>query len=284
MNRDKKPALLIYHEWLPLLSVLPPEEFKTLILFWLNYDPDQGDPEGVSEVALAVHQSYRHTIERDHEKYFARLEASRAANAAKQNKRKKGRSPKPKEPSEPTTESDSPTGDRPVTDKTPNIELELELELEQNKIKQECISDISVQSLPTFDDAPRSSDSFDMSIFEKTLKAVYTNNHGAFIWDYKTTLDVFKAYFHQYQRAMNQPHPNLSQDNILRLIEKMPSCAAYDTGIEVDILSEDYEDLIKLYFDKSWDVECDYNINHFFSGGIRANLQYEYERHYRDLG
>ena len=68
---------------------------------------------------------------------------------------------------------------------------------------------------------------------------------------------VFRYYFDQYQRRCRRQHPRLTYRNIMDLIYKLD-----------DFEFEDYPALIDCYFDTRFD-NCDYNVNHFFSGDIR---------------
>lgn len=82
-------------------------------------------------------------------------------------------------------------------------------------------------------------------------------------------LSVFRYYFQRYEDAMGRPHPHIRAEQIGRIIQAMPwvdeiDCARYLADIE----PEDYKDLIDQHFRTRY-RNCDYNINHFFSGRVR---------------
>ena len=82
-------------------------------------------------------------------------------------------------------------------------------------------------------------------------------------------LQVFRYYFETYELIFGEAHPMISIDQIARIITKMPFIS--DDSI---IAPEDYKIIIDQHFITKYQ-DCDYNINHFFSGRIREMRYYE---------
>lgn len=96
-------------------------------------------------------------------------------------------------------------------------------------------------------------------------------------------LRVFRYYFETYELIFNEAHPAISIQQIANIIDKMPviSDSEYEDeegrrhSIDVDLTPEDYKLIIDQHFNTKYQLGCDYNINHFFSGKIRENRYYE---------
>jgi len=90
-------------------------------------------------------------------------------------------------------------------------------------------------------------------------------------------LKVFEWYFQAYEDLFQRSHPNIRSEQIQRIIEAMPACEL--TGIDhIGIDPMEYKTLISQHFGTEYNRGkggCDYNINHFFSGNIRALRYYE---------
>ena len=90
-------------------------------------------------------------------------------------------------------------------------------------------------------------------------------------------LEVFRCYFQTYEDCIGRPHPPIRREQIRRIMEEMPCTVMEDRGGSLEPLApEDYLDLIDLHF-KTRYRNCDYNINHFFSGRIREMRLYDVE-------
>lgn len=90
---------------------------------------------------------------------------------------------------------------------------------------------------------------------------------------------MFKYYFYYYEQRFREPHPNIRIDQIRRIIHIMPyfreeESRLYPCGT---IAFEIYEYIINRHFRTNY-RNCDYNINHFFSGRIRELRWHECER------
>ena len=94
------------------------------------------------------------------------------------------------------------------------------------------------------------------------------------------TLDVFRYYFEVYENHTGRPHPPIRTGQIVRMIRIMPYLYEDSIGGEyVEIEPKNYPAIIDRHFRTQY-RNCDYNINHFFSGCIRE-LRY-YETMYRE--
>lgn len=112
---------------------------------------------------------------------------------------------------------------------------------------------------------------FDFDTFTKLATKVYSG--GPYTLD--QVLRVFKYYFNRYEIVVGHPHPNICMKQIQRIIEAMPYIRTEDVGnYMADIEPEGYIALINKHFATKY-RNCDYNINHFFSGRIRELRFYE---------
>ena len=81
-------------------------------------------------------------------------------------------------------------------------------------------------------------------------------------------LSVFRYFFDRYEEERGEKHPPIKTAQLRKIMEVMPWIE--DAFIEPDV----YPDLIDSYFAAVF-RGCDYRINHFFSGSIRALRQEE---------
>ena len=88
-------------------------------------------------------------------------------------------------------------------------------------------------------------------------------------------LSVFRCYFEQYERYMGEPHPHIRLDQIKHIIHVMPYMdKEFASGADPDLEPDCYPILIDQHFQTAY-KNCDYRINHFFSGAIRELRFYE---------
>lgn len=88
-------------------------------------------------------------------------------------------------------------------------------------------------------------------------------------------LQVFQYYFQSYEEHMGYPHPNIRQEQTARIIRVMPWVDSTDVGgYYADLELHHYWKMIDQHFHTKY-RNCDYNINHFFSGNIRLLRFYE---------
>lgn len=84
-----------------------------------------------------------------------------------------------------------------------------------------------------------------------------------------------RYYFEQYEAYTGAPHPPIRAIQIDRIICEMPYIDETDkANSTMDIDPDCYEDMIDRHFRTRY-RNCDYNINHFFSGRIRELRFYE---------
>ena len=86
-------------------------------------------------------------------------------------------------------------------------------------------------------------------------------------------LSVFRYFFQGYEIVTGERHPSIRREQIARIVETMPYIDQNHRG-SADIEPEDYPCLIDAYFRTDF-RNCNYRINHFFSGQIRELRFYE---------
>ncbi len=112
---------------------------------------------------------------------------------------------------------------------------------------------------------------FNFEKFSDIVTGVYQG--GPYTLD--DVLFVFRHYFDAYERNVGKPHPNIRAEQIASIIDRMPYVDGRSAGGSIcDILPEDYPAMIERHFNTRYQ-DCDYNINHFFSGRIRFLRLYE---------
>ena len=106
---------------------------------------------------------------------------------------------------------------------------------------------------------------FDFERFEDIAKSVYPETPYSFA----ESMSVFRYFFGAYEQAMGHPHPPIRTSQIVRICQDMPYLTQeYKGGSYADIDAEAYPAVIDAYFGSDF-KNCDYRINHFFSGRIR---------------
>ena len=112
---------------------------------------------------------------------------------------------------------------------------------------------------------------FDFDRFSKIAASVYTDSP----YSLAEVLEVFRYYFEQYEAYTGAPHPPIRANQIERIIREMPYIDETDkVNSTMDIDPDCYEDMIDKHFRTQY-RNCDYNINHFFSGRIRELRYFE---------
>ena len=96
-------------------------------------------------------------------------------------------------------------------------------------------------------------------------------------YSFEDVLKVFHEYFWKYKHFRKTDHPIIKSEQINHIIKIMPyfddSPSDYDDD-EIDIEPQEYRAMIQRHFETQY-KNCDYNINHFFSGKIRRLRFYE---------
>lgn len=118
------------------------------------------------------------------------------------------------------------------------------------------------------------------AIFEKIARDQYDEvtedwaRRGMnFPYSVDDVLEVFAYFFSAYASFANQEHPPLRKEQIRKIIEQMPFTDIHHGAI-ADIDHDSYPVMIDSYFATPF-RNCDYRINHFFSGQIREMRYYE---------
>lgn len=112
---------------------------------------------------------------------------------------------------------------------------------------------------------------FDFDRFADITASVFPD--GAYTL--REALGVFRYYFEQYEAYTGAAHPPICAEQIVRIVGKMPYIDETDRARStIEIVPEVYEELIDQHFRTRY-RNCDYNINHFFSGRIRELRFYE---------
>lgn len=106
---------------------------------------------------------------------------------------------------------------------------------------------------------------FDFDKFSSITASVYADSP----YSLAEVLEVFPEAY------TGAPHPPIRANQIERIIHEMPYIDETDKAHStMDIDPNCYEDMIDKHFRTRY-RNCDYNINHFFSGRIRVLRFYE---------
>lgn len=86
---------------------------------------------------------------------------------------------------------------------------------------------------------------------------------------------VFWYYFLRYEVKFGRAHPRIRMEQIRHIMRIMPYIDQESIGgYLADVEPECYKDMIDQHFRTAY-RNCDYNINHFFSGKVRELRWYE---------
>lgn len=108
---------------------------------------------------------------------------------------------------------------------------------------------------------------FNSSILEKQI---IKSCHKQDIQDCTNYVTIIKYYYSMYMATFHKEHPRLSSPAMDSVIEAIFSGSELVDGTDPDM----YKALIAQHFKTQYD-NCDYNICHFMSEGIRNNRFYE---------
>lgn len=111
------------------------------------------------------------------------------------------------------------------------------------------------------------SSSIDYLILEKQI-IKSCNRQG--MQNYSLCIDIIKYYYALYKATFNQEHPYLSTSAMDKVIEAIQ----FGTDIVEDADLDMYQEMIDQHF-KTHYKNCDYNICHFMTEGVRNNRFYE---------
>ncbi|MFV0497242.1 MAG: hypothetical protein ACK5L0_03600 [Candidatus Fimivivens sp.] len=113
---------------------------------------------------------------------------------------------------------------------------------------------------------------FDFKVFSAVAARAYQMVDNP-AYTLREVLAIFGYYFQKYEETFGQVHPNIRTEQIASIIERMPYIDD-EHGRTQDIDPESYQDLIDQHFRTQY-RNCNYRINHFFSGSIRTLRYYE---------
>ena len=105
----------------------------------------------------------------------------------------------------------------------------------------------------------------DFDMFSKIVDEVYSAQETSY--SKEDCMMVFEYFFRAYKYYRREDHPPLKREQIANLIVIMPYLDGRKSGVP-DIDSFWYPDLIERYFTTEF-KNCNYRINHFFSGKVR---------------
>lgn len=108
---------------------------------------------------------------------------------------------------------------------------------------------------------------FEWSILEKQ---VIKSCHNQGIQDCNEYVKIIKCYYDAYMKTFQEEHPRLSSSAMDGVISALQSGSDMVDGIDFDT----YKAIIEQHFKTQYD-NCDYNICHFMTEGIRNNRFYE---------
>lgn len=197
-----------------------------------------------------------------------------AAHRSKMNRHSKnptGYFGNPTEPRKPDTDIENDTGGETDHD-TVTVNGFL-------KGKKEQGMQLSVESLHRVSSKKRGEVLyFNFKLFSMLVESAYINvevkysQYGNFsLYPLEDVLEVFRYYFQRYEDTFRAVHPNIRLSQIESIIMRMSDTCG--STHEIDLDPDDYPALIDKHFRTQY--RCDYNVNHFFSGDIRAMRYYE---------
>lgn len=114
---------------------------------------------------------------------------------------------------------------------------------------------------------PKKKQTFDCSILEKQI---IKSCHKQGIKDCSDYITIIEFYYSTYMQTFHKEHPRLSGSTMDNVVNALQYGSDMVDGIEPDV----YKTLIEQHF-KTQYQNCDYNICHFITEGIRNNRFYE---------
>lgn len=114
---------------------------------------------------------------------------------------------------------------------------------------------------------------FDFDHFTNIAVRAYSDEEEEY--SIEQALEVFRYYFDKYEEYTGKPHPPIRRNQIKKILREMP-CVFLENrgGTYEEVSPEEYRAMIDQHFKTEY-RNCDYNINHFFSGRIRENRYFE---------
>lgn len=97
---------------------------------------------------------------------------------------------------------------------------------------------------------------------------------GLFPFTMNDCVSVFRYFFEAFKHFRGEDHPLINTEQVKTIIEEMPYVTNEHFEEIIDIPVCFYPPMIDRYFKTKYE-NCDYRINHFFSGRIRELKFYE---------
>ncbi|MDD6090525.1 MAG: hypothetical protein PUB77_07700 [Clostridiales bacterium] len=105
--------------------------------------------------------------------------------------------------------------------------------------------------------------------FENMIREEYRKLPDKHPYSEDQCVDILFYFFGAYRATRHEEHPYIKRVQISRLLGKMPFFNESGTPLSGEfIVPEAYPALIVAYFSTHY-PNCNYHINHFFSGRIR---------------
>ena len=121
----------------------------------------------------------------------------------------------------------------------------------------------------------------DFTIVKRQIISQYISLYGSDrendTWSLEACIKVFRYFYRAYYQAFGCPHPYLRNQTIREIISGFPRLSG-DGYLYGELLApKEYPVMIDAYFEQDFGPDCDYSIQHFMSGVIRALRYYEEE-------
>lgn len=252
-KKGEQAAFLLYNDSKIYFDNCPDAEAGQLIKAIFSYKVNGKLPENLPRGAEMAFYAIQNYLDRDAESYKETC-ARNAINGQKGGKVTQEKARKAKQAN--ATILQAKQADKDIVN---NIVIEKE-----NGKDLKCIMDKGApQCTPE--------QAINWRSFKKLAEEAYEEAESDFTLE--ECLEVFEYFFACYQQHTGRAHPPLKKEQIINIIEKMPYITSETHGM-FDTGPENYTILIDKYFETPFN-NCDYRINHFFSGDIRTNRFYE---------
>jgi biotin operon repressor len=87
--------------------------------------------------------------------------------------------------------------------------------------------------------------------------------------------EAIQYYMDAYQARFGKPHPPLRGEQWAELVDSLPWCGEDEYSRDYDLDGDGLIAMIDQHFDTEYTGECDYNILHFNSNGIKLRRMFE---------
>ena len=252
-KKGEQAAFLLYNDSKIYFDNCPDAEAGQLIKAIFSYKVNGELPENLPRGAEMAFYAIQNYLDRDAESYKETC-AKNAINGQKGGKATQEKARQAKQANATVVQAKQADND---------IINDIVIEKE-NESDLECIMEKGAPQRP-------SEQAINWRSFKKLAEEAYEETQSDFTFE--ECLEVFKYFFACYHQYTGRAHPPLKKEQIINIIEKMPYTTS-ETQEMFDTSPEDYRVLIDKYFETPFN-NCDYRINHFFSGDIRTNRFYE---------